>query len=54
MPKNWQARERKLSKHKRMVVSNRSIFVMDQAAAKRNAKAQAAYEKQRRKEKGNE
>ena len=53
MPKNWEARDQKLRKRRNsdMVVSNRSIFVMDQANAKRNARETAKFEAKRRKEK---
>lgn len=53
MPKNYEQRDQKLRKRRNsdMVVSNRSIFVMDQANAKRNAREQAKFETKRRKEK---
>lgn len=40
MPKNYERREQKLRKRRNadMVVSNRSIFVMEQADAKRGAR----------------
>jgi len=37
VPKNWQARDKKLEKRKRgMRVSNRSIFTIQESEAKRN------------------
>ena len=37
VPKNWQAREKKLEKRKKgMKVSNTSIFVIQESEAKRN------------------
>jgi hypothetical protein len=37
VPKNWQAREKKIEKRKHgMRMSNRSIFVVQEAEAKRN------------------
>ena len=53
MPKNWAARDQKLHKRRNadMVVSNRSIFVMDQANSKRNARALAKTEARRKREK---
>ena len=43
MPRNWEQRDKKLRKRRDldMVVSNRSIFVVEQADQKRNAKALA-------------
>ena len=40
MPRNWEHREKKLRKRRNtdMVVSNRSIFVMDKANRKRGAR----------------
>lgn len=53
MPSNWDARDRKLRKRRNsdMVVTNRSIFVMDQANSKRNARALAKTEARRKREK---
>ena len=53
VPKNYEQRDQKLRKRRNsdMVVSNRSIFVMDQAASKRNAREEAKYQAKRRKEK---
>lgn len=50
MGKNWERREQKLRKRRSldMVVSNRSIFVVDQADGKRNAKAIAKAEQRAR------
>ncbi len=46
MPRNWEQRDKKLRKRRNldMVVSNRSIFVVEQADQKRNAKAKAKAE----------
>lgn len=53
MPRNYEARDRKLKKRRSadMVVSNRSIFVMEQANAKRGARIVAKAEARARKEK---
>jgi hypothetical protein len=48
MPRNWESRDRKVTKRKNaMRVSNRSIFVMDEANKKRDAKKAARFDKER-------
>lgn len=53
MPKNWEHRDKKLRKRRNadMVVSNRSIFVMEQADRKRGARIVAKAEARARKAK---
>lgn len=53
MPRNYEARDRKLKKRRNadMVVSNRSIFVMEQADRKRGARVMAKAEARARKAK---
>lgn len=54
MPRNWEQRDKKLRKRRSldMVVSNRSIFVVEQSDQKRNAKALAKANDRARKMKG--
>jgi hypothetical protein len=54
MPKNWEQRDKKLRKRRSldMVVSNRSIFVVEQADQKRNAEAIAKAKRRREQERG--
>lgn len=56
MPRNWEQRDKKLRKRRNadMVVSNRSIFVMEQANQKRGARivAKAAARARKDKERG--
>ena len=53
MPRNWEQRDKKLRKRRNadMVVTNRSIFVMEQANQKRGARIIAKAEARARKEK---
>lgn len=53
MPRNYEARDRKLKKRRStdMVVSNRSIFVVEQANRKRGARIVAKAEARARKAK---
>jgi hypothetical protein len=53
MPKNFEQRDKKLRKRRNadMVVSNRSIFVMEQADQKRSARIIAKANRHARKDK---
>ncbi len=53
MPRNWEQRDKKLRKRRSldMVVSNRSIFVVEQSDAKRSARIVAKANTRARKEK---
>lgn len=50
MPRNWEQRDKKLRKRRNldMVVSNRGIFVMDEANNKRGARVIAKAEQRAR------
>lgn len=53
MPRNWQQRDKKLRKRRNadMVVSNRSIFVMEESNQKRGARIIAKANARARKDK---
>lgn len=56
MPRNWEARDKKLGKRDKQarMRGNRSVFLLAEAAERRNAREQELYERKRRKEKGYE